>query len=166
MVCARSKFFKAACSQRWRESRPDKAVRLPDRDPATFQMYMDALYGRLVYDKEASSKPLIKLYLLGDFLDDVKLRNRAMELLQLQKCCPSHNTIAFVWANTVPGSLIRNWITDVVIPKLNHPHFAKFIAAYPTEFVQHVAVSLHGLARGIAKSKNYFEVESDGDVDA
>jgi hypothetical protein len=73
VVSGRSKYLEAASSQRWTEGR-DNAVRLIDTHPSTFQMYMDAMYNTLSYDIDASSRPLIKLYLLGDFLDDVKLR--------------------------------------------------------------------------------------------
>jgi hypothetical protein len=97
VVCARSTYFAAACSERWTEGR-DKTIRLIDTEKATFQMYMDAMYDRLSYSSEKSSRPLIKLYILGDFLNDVKLRNRAMTLLVSLKRCPSYISIELIWA--------------------------------------------------------------------
>lgn len=164
-MCARSHYFKVACSQSWKVGR-EKAVRLPDANAATFQMYMDVIHNRLDYDKKASALPLIKLYALGDFLDDVKLRNKAMQLLQSLDHCPSPISIDFLWANTVPGSLLRKWVVDAVSSRLGSTQFARSIAAYPAEFVQQIAMALHGLARPKREPTDYFEPESDGSVNA
>jgi hypothetical protein len=37
-VCANSKFFKAACSKRWREGQ-ERTVRLPEAQPDIFKLY-------------------------------------------------------------------------------------------------------------------------------
>lgn len=55
-------------------------------------MYMDLTYNRLVYDTESSSLPLVKFYVLANYLADVKARNKAMRLLLMQRRPPSSDT--------------------------------------------------------------------------
>jgi hypothetical protein len=124
-------------------------------------MYMDAMYNTLSYDIDASSRPLIKLYLLGDFLDDVKLRNKAMTLLMTLKRCPSSTSIRLIWSNTTNGSLLRDWAMDMVRSKLGAGHFANSIKDYPAEFVQQIAVSLYVLGKFQPDVRVYLEADGD-----
>jgi hypothetical protein len=162
VVSGRSKYLEVACSQRWTEGR-DNVVRLINTHPSTFQMYMDAMYNTLSYDIDASSRPLIKLYLLGDFLDDVKLRNKAMALLMTLKRCPSCPSIKLIWANTTVGSLLRDWAMDMVRSKLGAGHFANSVKEYPAEFVQQIAVSFYVLGKFQPDVKIYLEADGDGE---
>lgn len=168
IICARSKYFATACSQRWEEGRM-KVVPLPDVDSATFQMYMDwMLKLKLVYDKKLPT-PLIKLYLLGDFLDDVSLRNKAMSLLFSLEVCPSELSVNFIWNNTLHGSLLRNWVIDLIAWRQAPSDFASCVALYPAEFVQQLAVKLRqqfsatGSGHRSAKLQDYLEVISGGE---
>ena len=88
--------------------------------------------------------PLIKFYVLGDFLNDFKLRNRAMQLLTSpeQRNCPSTVSVDFIWKHTAPGSLLRKWAVDMIAAKLGPVHFARFITMYPADFVQAIAMKL------------------------
>jgi hypothetical protein len=76
---------------------------LPDTEPETFQMYMDLICDRLVYDNASSSLPLIIFYVLVDFLGDIKPRNQAMKLLlsPRQANCPSTVSVDFVWKRII-----------------------------------------------------------------
>lgn len=49
VLSARSQYFNTACSERWLEGQ-QKTVPLPEHERETFQMYMDLIYNRLVYD--------------------------------------------------------------------------------------------------------------------
>lgn len=142
VICARSEFFKAACKEHWREGQA-RVVPLPDAESETFQMHMDLMYSRLLYDNELSSLPLIKFYVLGDFLGDVMTRNQAMMLLLSleQKYCPSTVSVDFIGENTA-GSLLRKWAVDMIAVKLGPRHFARFITMYPAEFIQEIAMKL------------------------
>jgi hypothetical protein len=124
-------------------------------------MYMDAMYDSLSYSSTKSSRPLIKLYILGDFLNDVKLRNRAMTLLVSLKRCPSWISIELIWANTAIGSRLRDWAMDMVRTKLGAGYFANSIKEYPAEFVQQIAVSLYVLGNVGTDPRNHFEAEGD-----
>jgi hypothetical protein len=161
VVCARSTYFAAACSERWTEGLDTKIIRLIDTEPSTFQGYMDAMYDRLSYSSEKSSRPLIKLYILGDFLNDVKLRNRAMTLLVSLRRCPSYMSIELIWANTASGSRLRDWAMDMVRTKLGAGYFANSIQEYPAEFVQEIAVSLYVAGNLRSDPRVYFEAEGE-----
>lgn len=105
---------------------------------------MDLMYSRLIYDNELSSLPLIKFYVLGDFLGDFMTRNQAMMLLLPleQKHCPSTVSVDFILENTAPGSLLMKWAVDMNAVKLGPRHFARFITMYPAEFVQEISMKL------------------------
>lgn len=89
VICASSKFFKAACSQRWVEGR-EKKVRLPDVEPKIFQSYVAWLYSGTYQMQACKDDPkevvwsalntAVELYLLGDVLDDICFRNKMMEI--------------------------------------------------------------------------------------
>ena len=147
VVRARSDFFKAACNEYWQEGQT-RVVPLPDAEPETFQMYMDLIYNWLVYDNDSSSLPLIKFYVLGDFLREVGTRNQAMRLLlsPKQKNCPSTVSVDFIWKHTAPGCLLREWAVDMIAAKLGPVHFARYITMYPAEFVQEIAMKLQAQA--------------------
>jgi hypothetical protein len=141
----RSQYFNTACSQRWLEGQ-QKVVPLPEFEPETFQMYMDLTYNRLVYPETSRALPLVKFYVLVDYLDDVKARNRTMELLLCRMRCPSPETVAFLWDHTAQGSLLRQWAVDAVSAILEVDKFARMVGSYPAEFVQQIAVNAYRFA--------------------
>lgn len=148
VVCARSEFFKAACNKHWQEGQL-RVISLPDVDPEAFEMYMDLTYNRLVYDFDSSSLPLVKFYVLADYLDDLEARNKAMRLLLMQRHCPSPETTVFLWEHTLRGSLLRQWAVDLVAAKLGIDKFSRWIGLYPEEFVQQMAVKMYGYAPAV-----------------
>lgn len=73
-ICAKSKFFKAACSE-W-EGDQAITVTLPKVDGKVFQNYVDWIYGNTLMAASTVDEDVemaIKLNLLGDVLDDGKL---------------------------------------------------------------------------------------------
>lgn len=135
LVCAKSKFFIAACSEHWIEGE-EKKVKLPNVSPAVFQRYLSRVYScdlEWVYPdnheeadvwklfEEASM--LIDLYILGDSLDsldDIDLRNRTMEVLvnSEERWLQDENRVTYIWNNTPSGTTLhrshhcarRSWI--------------------------------------------------------
>lgn len=92
-ICARSEFFKAACSDRWNTNKPIEpiVVKLPDDDPHIFDIYLCCLYkdrvdigdeegllpgedGELC-DADRSEQRLARAYVLADKLRDVVSAN-------------------------------------------------------------------------------------------
>lgn len=107
LVCANSKFFKAACSKLWAEGK-EKVVRLPEVKLDAFQAYLVWVYtGKVVFNRQAPRHQLrdtIDLYLLGDVLDDLLLRNTAMRTLVIHipvwNVIPSVRLVNHIWAST------------------------------------------------------------------
>lgn len=152
-LVAKSRFFAAACSERW--SKNDGTIRLPEVLPETFRVYLGWVYSHDVkLDPAAVDSDEIntyeqakfcELYLLADTLDDVKLRNRVMEILVTSaRGLPHPNTVWRVYDSTICTSLIREMLVDKAIMRLSRSDFAKNVSEYPCEFVQEVAIQLMG----------------------
>ena len=147
MICATSKFFRAACSTRWLKD-GERVIRLPGIQPPDFQVYVHWSYtGDLVVEDDATKADrgmnLARMYIVGDVLDDVKLRNSATQLLNALVIaqgffCP--RVIRLVWENTAPSSSLRKWTVDTAILAINRKDFAKNAARYPVEFMSAMAL--------------------------
>jgi hypothetical protein len=143
-LIVKSKFFRAACSSKWKKGASD-IVRLPEVELDTFQMYTDWVYSDTIVPPEPSIRALIELYLLGEFLNDVKLRNATMRLLvasvHTYKTFPKVGSIKSIWNNTAPNSLLRSWIVDVAAKYYDKAAFAEHALTFPAEFVLQVALN-------------------------
>jgi hypothetical protein len=144
-LSARSKFFKAACSKKWKEGKQE-VLRLPEIKPDTFQLYTDWAYNNVVPPADPSTRPLIELYLIGDFLDDVRLRNTTMELLvesvKTHNTFPRADSIKLICDHTTANSPIRAWILDVAAKYYDRASFAEHAVIFPADFVLQVALRL------------------------
>lgn len=179
VICKDSDFFRAACSTNWLEGQ-EKLVRLPEVKPSVFQVYLDWAYTGILAvedaqtpeeDRGRSSSGIIDVYLLGDVLGDVKLRNQAMQLLNthvIEHKLPSYHSIRKIFRNTPTNSNLRKWAVDVVIMRYDRDRFAQHAANYPAEFVAQMAMRLLEIvpviSRNDAKRRlstaEYFEAEA------
>lgn len=148
VICAKSKFFKAACSEPG-ENGQERTVRLPEVDSKVFQHYVDWAYGNTLVAGSSVDEDVemaIKLNLLGGVLDDVKLRNQAVKALTshsaINKKAPNAADTKAIWASTTNKSLLRKWVVDEMIMRGNRDRFEQAIADYPANFVQEVALKL------------------------
>ena len=147
-LCARSKFFKAACSERCGGS--SRAIKLPEISVRDFDLYFHWLYtskieGEGEEDVEQAQQIYLSMYILGDVLDDYELRNAAMEhLIESLPFTPQPNpdTVWDVYERTPTGSPLRKLLVDWRIGTGDHDEFARDVEVYPAEFVQELAVSL------------------------
>ena len=82
MLCAKSKYFKSACSKLW-VSGGEKIVRPTQGTPEQFKTYSAWVYtSHLNVDAEDTDQQLaalIGMFIPGEFLDDYQLRNATME---------------------------------------------------------------------------------------
>lgn len=82
MLCAKSKYFKSACSKLWVSGR-EKIVRPTQGTPEQFKTYSAWVYtSHLNVDAEDTDQQLaalIGMFIPGEFLDDYQLRNATME---------------------------------------------------------------------------------------
>jgi hypothetical protein len=163
-------------------------VRLPEaRSKRAFQMYVDWCYNNepkiddspASGDKEEVSTELVELYLLGDVLDDIKLRNKILRLLNAQICedCQelwhlSPSDYNLIWNHTTPNSLFRKWAVDAMVSAMPGTCFEENIALWPTYLSQQLAIKymnqLEGLEgygsdyEGLEKRlKDYMEADTD-----
>jgi hypothetical protein len=156
LICANSKFFKAACSKLWTEGR-EKIVRLPEVKVEIFQAYIVWVYsgkvsvngspGSSAADKaSAELNETTELYLLGDVLDDLQLRNAAMRAWVLKtkiwNIQPATSVINQVWDSTLPGSLFRKMIVDHTIMRFDRGGFEQLSEHYPKDLLHSIAVAL------------------------
>jgi hypothetical protein len=157
VICAKSKFFKAACNKRWFCGK-ERKVTLPDVEPQVFQHYVTWVYsGRVDIsssitkdDPKASKEERqrivamhLELYLLGDVLDDVLLRNKAIRLPVMDaSILPRANTVRRVWEKTPENSPVRRLLVDRAIIRTRREFLTGNLIHYPAGFVLQVAVSL------------------------
>lgn len=152
VICASSKFFKAACSERWVQGKESKFFLL-EVEPKTFQSYVEWLYSGNYQLPACKGDPMdvvlsaldaaINLYLVGDFLDDVHLRNHIMEALFIHRLgyLPHVKMLKNLWARTTPASLLRKIFVEKIVVCGSRETFAMNISKYPAELVQEVALS-------------------------
>ena len=84
-----------------------------------------------------------KIYIVGDVLDDVKLRNSATRLLNALVVaqgffCP--RVIRLIWENTTTSSLLRKWTVETAVLAMNRKDFAKNATRFPAEFMSAMAL--------------------------
>jgi hypothetical protein len=113
VICASSKFFKDACSERWIQGKEPKVFVL-EVEPKTFQSYVEWLYSGNYQLQASKGDPMdvvhsaldaaINLYLVSDFLDDVHFRNHIMEALVIHRLgyLPNVKMLKNLWARTTP----------------------------------------------------------------
>jgi hypothetical protein len=181
VICAKSKFFRAACSDRWLEGQ-EKIVRLPEaRSKLAFQMYVDWTYiDELDIDRGMSRtaqsrfmSKLIELYLIGDVLDDLKLRNKTLGLLNAQICQGDlHlgiNHCVLIWDHTTSSSFLWKWAVDAIVATMDPIAFEISSDRWPTDLSVQIAIKLMNQNgdidadyKGLKKRlENYIEVDAD-----
>jgi hypothetical protein len=148
VICVKSKFFRAACSDRWKEGQ-EKLIHLPEVELRAFQRYVDWTYGDAIVAEPILKDALyaaIDMYMLGDMLDDVRLRNKATKAfhrhLTIDYVAPATEGICRIWENSPPNSLLGKLTVDVVVEKLGSDTFEDMVEGLPAGFVQQVAVKL------------------------
>lgn len=132
-------------------------MRLPEVTAVTFQAYSTWLYtGQIAVgpcteasafdEKMGEFQLLIDLYLLGDKLLDIQLRNQAnialFKSMQKVNSVPDVRLTTLVWESTVSGSLLRKLLVDVIVWRFDRDSYAGSISRYPAEHVQEVAVAV------------------------
>jgi hypothetical protein len=170
VICVSSKFFKAACSQRWVEGK-EKKVRLPEVEPKIFQSYVAWLYSGdyrmqackddTKYVIDSAIDAAIELYLLGDVLDDISFRNKMMEVQVCQDLgrVPCTATLREVWERTPPTSPLRKMYVERFILRVSREGITQNLKGYPLELVQEIALS--SLKRLETKTLKAFTAELD-----
>lgn len=179
IICAHSKFFAAACSECWIEGQK-KVVHIREHDPMTFQAYMAWLSTHTVnvrvqalpegtelcQQMRFQQTQLIDLYLLGDFVDDLQLRNNVtMALVHETSVLPSPSNMARIWNFTLPNNPLRRMYIDRAIMRTNREDIIGLFHKHPVGFVHDLAASLlrqkptHSHKQFVARRDEYLEAE-------
>ena len=152
-ICAKSKFFQAACRKEWSEG-AKKLIRLPEVEPGMFSSYLNWVYtsnvvveveedsrdpeARLAYEQDG----LMRLYVLGDVLDDLPLRNQTLKDLANIVSQPSSQSVTWAYEHTPAISNLRQVLVHLAALKWDVTGFIIERANYHHEFVRDLAVVL------------------------
>lgn len=121
--------------------------------PDVFQRYLSWVYsGHLDWNgpgyQDRNNKAAVKemgmmqdLYLVGDSLDDVRLRNRAMELLVVNSDLSAISQFDRIYQHTPVNSPLRKMYVERHLARIVRDNLVENIKRYPTEFVQELAVA-------------------------
>lgn len=110
-------------------------------------------------DESQTFSNLIDLCLLGDFLDDVRFRNEALQLLnnfaiEANTMLSSYHYCQ-IWDHTPSNSLLRAWAVDAFISLAESTVLKNIGRSYPAEFLVDVAIE------AIGRNKNEY-ADDDG----
>lgn len=158
-----------------------KIVRLPELDVVAFQSYVHWVYkdivqhdldqGKSEYERYEKLLRNVRLYVLADMLQDLGLRNKAMDAF-IDACTlpppgllPSIGILNYVFENTPASSPIRHMLVDLHIARQNREQAAGKVDLWPRDFVNAVAMKTLAIAPGMSVDKyrggraNYMEPE-------
>lgn len=141
-LCTKSRYFRGLCSG----ERQDGPILLPQVQPDDF-----VIYCRWVYFNELPGSAGVQYsdlnwsfecYILGEQLDDLQLRNRAIAALSEGLCrlqpTLNPNNVSTFWARTIPGSIFRKLLVDYTLQSAFRGNVVKELTTWPSEFVQEV----------------------------
>jgi hypothetical protein len=86
---------------------------------------------------------LAKIYILGDVLDNVELRNSTARLLNVQVVAHGFfypRVVRLINGKTTSSSLLGRWIAEAAFLLLDRKYFAKHAVRYPADFMPELAV--------------------------
>lgn len=112
-----------------------------------FEGYINWAYSDTLVAESTVSRNIdmmIDLYLLGDKLDDIKLRNKTLKALHsyatIDKTLPGAQNIGIIWEGTPSSSPLRRCALDSLVARRSRKGFERSIARYPSAFVQELAL--------------------------
>lgn len=151
----------AASSDTWKQRDRNKGIPLPEIDVDTFQLYIHWVYSdtidlsgidtscgcsqsaESIHDDDCKGRNdiylLARLYVAGDFLLDVRVRNSAidkmLECLRDRVDIISSSTLAYIWENTAAGCPLRSCLFDVLTSELRDTGLRGEYSNYSPEFL-------------------------------
>lgn len=151
LIYERSEFFKAAVTRGWQETQ-SKTVRITHQEPALFQIYLETIYAthvsllaiiqnhahEIVSEETAESllidedrdttkqkvgHSFIMLYMLGDYLSDVKLQKMVVQnvvkALNENNITFLYESIKTLFENMPSNCSLQKLVADVMAVQLN-----------------------------------------------
>lgn len=163
IICKSSDFFRSACSGEWLEAQ-EKTVRLPERDPISFGVYLGWLYTSEIDARDENvgdvSTPgltysadmpdgeydaligrLIDVYSLGDMLQDDGFRNAVVDDIirfsEATNSLPSGLWIHGIWDLVPRRSKLARLLVDYYAA--DYTCFSEDVEKIPESFVREIA---------------------------
>jgi hypothetical protein len=117
LVTRSSKFFQAAMKDNWKEAQ-EQRVPLPDTNVHVFEGYLQWLYtSDFTFINTAESTSMVQFFILGDFLDDLALRNAVLDWFIAKfiggEGIPNSRDIQLALDHTPPSSMLQQLFTEV-----------------------------------------------------
>lgn len=129
--------------------------------PADFELYVDWAYEKTLDTATTSNAPmtgLIRLYMLGEQLEDEVLCQKAMQQLSSRLCncdmcilfaesndtqrmCEVWDNVEVIWAETKAESMLRRWLVDVTIAKGREVDFEGRLGRFLQEFKDEILMN-------------------------
>lgn len=125
----KSVFFEKACTTNFKEAE-EKVVRLPETRPSVFEDYLHWIYTGTITAIENNpdnsllqNRCLTRLYLAADKLDDILLRNAAIDSLLTLFSCGQLKVNSSLFSETYEGttenSPLRRLLVDIYLSTSN-----------------------------------------------
>ncbi|KAK4609454.1 hypothetical protein CLAFUR4_14529, partial [Fulvia fulva] len=152
-ICARSPFLQAACLTRHRMGL-DNFIFLEEQEPELFELYVNWVYTGQVdasilsqpqaqpdnNDKRPTYLQLGKVWALGYYLQDTKLRNKIVDMvITMVNKTPgiiSAPVLRLVWRGVPEGSTLRRLYTQIEVCHASSSDFKNNIDAWPVEVLE------------------------------
>lgn len=165
LITGRSKFFKAALSGSWLESK-ERVVKLPEDDPTTFHVYVHLLYTNEIailpdpnpktfWTDGARNIRLAKLYVLAEKLHDIETKNHVLEAViagdlgegaYIGMDYPRRLFVKIIYDGTAAGSLARKLIVDVYARQMTSISMGiispRYLKEWPKEFLDELLLEV------------------------
>lgn len=164
LICERSPFFTAACSNRWAEGQT-KVVELPQHHPRIFKAYLQWAYSSSSdlsgilnelytfedlngYTRRSARfrssiryTGLVRLWILADDLVDSACKNEVINNLVREVAAdwksPNFPLHLFkrIYERTAPNSGLRKWLVDAMLPAMSSEYLQAIMANLPADLV-------------------------------
>lgn len=151
-LCKTSKFFETACSKPWMAD-DEKTITLHDTEPTAFQVYVHWTYTEKLDTSFMPNSPyslsfissidIVRLWVLGNFLDDEAFMNDVIDHLikksDSEKKRFNVQTLQYTWDHTPAGCTIQRLMIDIMAAGVNEEHFESNWDLYPTDLLAELA---------------------------
>ncbi|KAK5728056.1 hypothetical protein LTR17_012253 [Elasticomyces elasticus] len=143
IICAKSDFFKAACSETWTKGK-ESTIQVRTVETDVMKLYIHWTYKDQVCLDIIDTTPttrkihlstflLFKLYVAADMFLDTALKNAVTDQLVYmschRKCFATPECYNWTWENTSPGASLRKLILDISAARAS-PAFVERAGTY------------------------------------
>jgi hypothetical protein len=126
--------------------RPAQPLELEDIDLDVFGLFIQWIYSQKVTNEEgepAFQHQLMQLWVLAERLNMPALQNDAIDGIQARRLVMGEEfqtkTFNYIYANTIKGAMLRKYLVDICVPRLNSLKFKVLQQHFPKEMLDEIA---------------------------